>query len=182
MRNPVMQMDLRLAPSRVAMLSQNFDQAFVILLRRIKIGVNKRPAFMVAPPVGCLRILATPPLQAPLLLRARNPLLPILRIDGRFEVIGYGNNQVHRLAHRGAQCAPHPRRQHLSDICNFFSQTHLGRPQQLFIWGVRMPAAASLNAKGYARRAGLRPRTAIEDSPTRMSSIPIASYQRNTSS
>jgi hypothetical protein len=40
----------------------------------------------------------------------------------------------------------------------------------------------SEEASDYDCRAGLRPRTAIPNSPIPMSSIPIASYQRNTCS
>src|SRR5580700_4120861 len=43
MRNSMMQMDLGFAPTRMAMLGQNLEQALVILFRGIKIGVNKWP-------------------------------------------------------------------------------------------------------------------------------------------
>src|SRR5271168_3304293 len=75
----MMQMYLSLAPTRVAMLRDHFEQALVILLCRIKVGMQERATVMVAPAVYGFWIFAAPPLHAPFLLRARNALLAVFR-------------------------------------------------------------------------------------------------------
>src|SRR5580693_6755905 len=121
----MMEMDLDFAPARVAMLRYHLDQATVVLLRGIKVGVNKWAAVMVPPAVHCFRIFTPPPLQPTLLLGTRNALVTVFRIDGRLEMIGHRDHKVHRFAHGRSQRAPNPAGQHFPAVCNFVPETHL---------------------------------------------------------
>src|ERR1700722_13808819 len=87
--------------------------------------MNKRPAVIVAPAIHCLRILARPPFQPPLLLGTRNALVAAFRIYGRLEMVGNGHDQVHRTAHRSAQSSPGPGGQYFSSVYDFLFETHL---------------------------------------------------------
>ena len=95
MRNPVVQMDLDFSPASVAVIGEHIEQALVVLLGGIEVGVNKRATVVVAPAVDNFGIFAHPRFQAALLLGARGALLTVFGIDGRFEMIGQGKDQVH---------------------------------------------------------------------------------------
>src|SRR5437667_6659851 len=88
----MMKMNLDLAPPLVAMVSQHFEQTSVILFGWVKICVHQRPSVVVSPGIHDFRIFATPPFQAPLLLRTRNAGSTAFRIDGRLEMIGKRNH------------------------------------------------------------------------------------------
>src|SRR5712671_3448720 len=88
LRNSVVQMDLDFSPASVAVIGEHLDQALVVLLGGIEVGVNKRAAVVVSPLVDNFGIFAHPRFQAALLLGARDALLAVFGIDGRFEMIG----------------------------------------------------------------------------------------------
>src|ERR1700677_1956425 len=90
MRRSVMEMDLNFSPTGVAMLGQPLEQALIVLLGRIKIGMQQWAAVVVSPTVENFRVFGRPIFQATLLLRVRDALTAIRRIDGGFEVIGQG--------------------------------------------------------------------------------------------
>src|ERR1700733_6475001 len=118
-------MNLDLAPTGVAMMRNHLQQAAVVLLRGIKIRMDKRTAVIVTPPVHHFRILAAPPLDAPFLLRARNTLVTAFQINRRLKMIRYGDDQVHRFADSSGERPPSSAGQHFPAIRNFLPETHL---------------------------------------------------------
>ena len=125
MRNSVVEMDFDFAPASVAMVGKHIEQAFVILLRGIEIGVNQRLAIVVSPSVDYFRIFARPPFQTAFLFWPRSALLTIFGYDAWFEMIGQGDDQMHRVAGRRFQGAPSRRWQHFSGIGNLLLKTHV---------------------------------------------------------
>jgi hypothetical protein len=93
--NPVVKMDLNLAPTRMTEFCQTLDQIPIILLGRIKMSVDERAPIFVAVSVGELRILLTPLLKPLLLLNVRCAGLAIAGNVCRFEMIGNGNDEVY---------------------------------------------------------------------------------------
>src|ERR1019366_7766948 len=106
MRNAVMQMDLDFSPAGMAVLGEHLEQALVVLLGGIEVGVDEWAAIVVSPAVDYFGIFSRPPFQAALLLGTRDTLLAVFGIDGRFEMIGHGKDQVHGAADRRVQRAP----------------------------------------------------------------------------
>src|ERR1700675_1362085 len=179
MWNSVMQMDLDFSPASVAVIGEHLKQPLVVLLSGIEVGVNERAAVVVAPVVGNFGIFAHPRFQAALLFGARDALLAVFGIDRRFEMIGQGKDQMHRAADGRFQRTPGRGRPDLSGVVDLFLQSHLKSGLGFLCYrvgGRRRPSAPP------ARHSltGLRPRTAMESSPTRMSSMPIASGHLNT--
>jgi len=70
----MMKMDFNLSPPGVAMVRENFQQAFVVLLGWVKIGVDKRMSLRVPPSVRSFWVFCSPPFQTPFLLISRNAL------------------------------------------------------------------------------------------------------------
>src|SRR6266851_9443738 len=102
MWNSVMQMDFDFSPASVAVIGEHLEQPLVVLLSGIEVGVNKRAAVVVAPVVGNFGIFADPRIEAALLLGARDALLTVFGIDGRFEMIGQCEDHVHGATGRRA--------------------------------------------------------------------------------
>src|SRR5208283_199566 len=139
--NSVVQMDLDFSPSGMAMTGEQVEQALVVLLSGIEVSVDERAAIVVTPGVDDFGILAHPPFQAALLLGARRALLTVFGNNGRFEVVGQGQNQMHRAVDRRLQSAPGRGQHYLSGIGELFSETHLA---------VRCPApTGALIPKSY---------------------------------
>jgi hypothetical protein len=141
-RKSVMQMDLNFSPAGVAMLRQHLNQGLIVLLGGIKIGMDKRAAIVVTPAVDHFRILARPIFQAALLLGVRDALMTIGGVDGRLEVIGQSQNDVHRATDRRLQRAPNRRRHNLSYVGNFVFETHFHSEIALTLFpraGMRKP-------------------------------------------
>src|SRR5208283_82106 len=102
----------------------HLDQAFVVLLGGIEVGVDQRAAIVVSPASDDFGIFACPRIQATLLLDARDSLASVDGIVGRFEMIGQGKDQMHRAAGGQVQRAPSRRWQDLSGIGEMFLETH----------------------------------------------------------
>ena len=100
MRSSVVQLDLNFSPAGMAVLGEHLEQALVVLLGGIEVGVDKWAAIVVSPAVDDFGIFARPPFQAALLLGTRDALLAVFGIDGGFEMIGHGKDQVHGAADR----------------------------------------------------------------------------------
>jgi len=95
------------------MFSKGVEQALVILLGRIEVGMHEGPFIVIAPLVDDFGILAHPEVKAAFLLRTRNPLRPSLRRDRRLEMIGHCDQEMNMPAHGSAQCSQRPAGQHL---------------------------------------------------------------------
>jgi hypothetical protein len=72
--NPMMQMNLNLAPTRVAVFGQAVNQRLAVILCRIKIRVAQGLPFFIPPSVNCRRVLATPFFQSLLLFTVINTI------------------------------------------------------------------------------------------------------------
>ena len=66
--NAVVKVDLRLPPSRPAVLGQPIDEGLTVLLRGVEIGMAQRAPVDVTPGFDRFRVLRAPPFQAFLLL------------------------------------------------------------------------------------------------------------------
>src|ERR1017187_4248619 len=106
-------MDLNFSPAGMAVLGENVEQALVVLLGGIEVGVDEWAAIVVSPAVDYFGIFSRPPFQAVLLLGTRYRLLSIFGIDGRFEMNSRGKDQVHGAADRRVRRAPGRGRQDL---------------------------------------------------------------------
>jgi hypothetical protein len=93
-------MNFNLTPAAGAMLGEAINEAFVVLFSGVEISVGKRPAFAIAPFRDDPGIIFTPVFYPALLLCVRGASGPIARNNGRLEVIGYRDNQMHRIARR----------------------------------------------------------------------------------
>jgi len=121
----VMKMNFSFAPARMAMLGQHLNQLFVVLLGRIKIGVNQSTTVMVAQLINHLRIFSKPCLLAPQLLVARHALVAARRIEGGLKMIGEAEDDVDRPRRTRAQRVQRDGRQHPAAVCEFFvEETH----------------------------------------------------------
>src|SRR5208282_31260 len=138
MVHAVMQVNLDFSPASMAVLGQHLQQALVVLLGGIEVGVDQRTAIMVAPAVDDFGIFARPPFQATLLLVARDALIAVFRDNGGFEMIGPGEDQVHGPARRRLQRAPSRRRQDLSGVGDLSFETH---GETLFATGFALAVA-----------------------------------------
>src|ERR1700675_1337842 len=106
LRNSVVQMDLDFSPASMAVIGEHLEQSLVVLLGGIEGGGDKRAAVVVSRAVDYFGIFACPRFQAALLLGARYALLAVFGIDGRFEMIGQGKDQMHGTADGRGQRAP----------------------------------------------------------------------------
>jgi hypothetical protein len=88
----VVQMDLDLSPTCMAVFAKLLHQTTVILFRGIKVSVNEGTAIAIAPRVGQPRILAAPEVNAPLLFVSGCAQHPIFRHNRGLEVIRHRNH------------------------------------------------------------------------------------------
>ncbi len=70
LRHAVMQMNLDLAPTSMTVIGEHLEQAFIVLLSGIEVGMDERPAIVVSPAIYRLWIFAAPTFQAAFLLGA----------------------------------------------------------------------------------------------------------------
>jgi hypothetical protein len=105
---PMMKMNLNFAPPFFAVVRQAFDQHSVVLFRWIKVSVAERETVGVAPGVENLRIIATPPLDPPLLHIVARPRRTRPRNDSRLKMIGQTYDQMDRPAASLAPRQPLP--------------------------------------------------------------------------
>jgi hypothetical protein len=82
-----MQMDFNLSPPGMAMFCQAIDQAFLILLRGIKISVHERPTVTISVGLHQPRILPAPKLYSPFLQLMRSASQSVFRDNAWFKVI-----------------------------------------------------------------------------------------------
>src|SRR5258706_2946722 len=61
LHHAVMQMNFNFAPARMAVLGGHLEQSFMVLFRRIKVSMNKRPAIVVASALDGFGIFPAPP-------------------------------------------------------------------------------------------------------------------------
>src|ERR1700687_837132 len=120
MGNSVVNMNFNFSPAGLAVVGEHLEQALVVLLGGVEVGVNERAAIVVAPVVDGFGILARPPFQAALLLGARGVLLAVFGNDGGFEMIGQGKDQVPGAAGWRFQGAPGRGGEDLSGIGELF--------------------------------------------------------------
>jgi hypothetical protein len=121
MLHSVMQVDLNFSPARVTVFGKHLEQSLIVLFSGIEVGVDEGPSIMIAPAVDHFGIFAHPPFQAALLLRERDAFKAVSRNDGRFEMIGQGEDQMDGTAGRRLQRTPGRRGQDLSGISEFIS-------------------------------------------------------------
>src|SRR5215470_18004364 len=96
----VMQANFNLPPTRVAKVCKLLHQSFVVLLRRIKIGVIEPLPFGVPVFRKVARILAAPSLQPLLLDIARSISRLEVSYTARLEMISNRDDQMHRAMRR----------------------------------------------------------------------------------
>src|SRR5690349_20731360 len=87
-RNAVVQVDFDFSPSGMTMIRQAADMPAIVLLSRIKIGVNEGTPVVISPQVDNLRILAAPAFHALFLLAIRRARHPGSGNNRWFKVIG----------------------------------------------------------------------------------------------
>jgi hypothetical protein len=103
----VMQMNFNFSAASVTVLGKAVDQCTVVLLGRIEVSMYQRSPFVVTPPIDGLRVLGAPVFHAALLFRKRGTRPTVFRHNGRLEMIGKSNDQMH-LATRGSASKPFP--------------------------------------------------------------------------
>jgi len=92
----MMKVNLNFAPPFFAVVREAFDQHSVVLFGWIKVSMAEREPVGVAPGVENLRIIATPPLDPPLLLIVARSRRTRPRNDGRLKMIGQAYDQMDR--------------------------------------------------------------------------------------
>src|SRR5271166_6360158 len=97
-----MEVGFHFAPSGFAVAGQALQQALVVLLGRIKVGVNKRPIFMVTPGIKNHWVFTAPALKAALLLIIGRPAKAVVWVDGGLKVVGYRDHQMNAASGRAA--------------------------------------------------------------------------------
>src|ERR1019366_157293 len=124
-RYSVVKMDFDLAPSGMAVLCQHLDEARIVMLCRIEVGVYEWFAIVIAPSVNYLRIFAAPPFQATDLFASLNPRHSAERTDVRLEVIDKREDQVYGARQRSARKPlPHKAWQDLGRVQRLFRPVH----------------------------------------------------------
>src|ERR1700682_2683259 len=110
-------MDFNFSPTLFAMVSQAFDKVSIILFSGVEISMTEGSTIGIAPLVDGLRNLFAPVFQAAFLFAFVRTSSSIVRNDGRFKVIGNGENQMSRLTVSVAPCDPLPQ------ICRYPAKT-----------------------------------------------------------
>jgi len=124
LRHAVVEMNFHFSITCMAMFGEHLEQAFVVLLGGIEVGVDERASIMVTPAVDRFRIFAAPGFQAAFLLCSRNALRSIAGNDRGFEMIGHRDDEMRMSSRRSANRPPRGARQDLARIHEFFLETH----------------------------------------------------------
>src|SRR5258706_4045031 len=134
----------------MAMVCQNFQQAFVVLLGWVKVSMDKRASLGVPPSVRRLRIFFPPPLQTPFLFASRNALLPVFGIDCRLKMIGHCEDEVDRSGHGAGESTQGCAGKYFCRIDNVLTEIHSEPVLSMVI--VNSPVTISREASGPAPR------------------------------
>src|SRR5271156_5582237 len=105
--NSVMQMNLNLSPTGMAVFRELLYQGTVVLFGWIKISVNEWIAVVVSPCIRQPRIFPAPEVKATFLFVVGGARHPILRHNRRLEMIRHRDHQMKPTA-RHAPCKPLP--------------------------------------------------------------------------
>src|SRR5215469_3747803 len=100
-------MNFHLTPAATTKICQASYDLPVVLLSRIKIGMNEWPAVMIAQLIERLRIFPAPLLQSLLLQSFWSTNRAKVRSNCRLEMIGQGNDEMNSPGTR-ATCCPLP--------------------------------------------------------------------------
>src|ERR1035437_6096891 len=104
---PVMQVNFNSPPPAVTVLGNAVDQTAVVLFGRIEVSMYQGPPFLVTPPIDGSRIFGTPVFHPALLFRKRCTGSTVFGHNGRLDMIGKSDDQMH-LATRSTASKPLP--------------------------------------------------------------------------
>jgi hypothetical protein len=86
----------------MAVLGDHLEQSFMVLFRRIKIGMNKGPAIVIAPAIDGFGIFPAPPFHPAFSFRERDAPLAALWINSGLKMVRHRNHEMHLPAPRCA--------------------------------------------------------------------------------
>jgi hypothetical protein len=125
LRRSVVQVNLDFSPASMAVLGEHLEQALVVLLGGIEVGVDERAAIEITPAVDDFGIFADPRFEAALLLGTRGALRAATGSDGGFEMIGEDKDEVDGAAGWRVEGAPGRGWEDSSGIGELVLETHV---------------------------------------------------------